>query len=641
MKLAPSLMLLATGFLAGLAVSGWVSSARHPAAVLPTQLDSAPPLSSTLPSAKTEGKPESATSEDAGANPSAPLQPVAFEELVARFANLDLANPSSPDDWEQFNTRLKASDLAALAREIIEKYPAPGTEVAVFMVFSELAQRSPEIAWQLATDIKNTQLREQAASAVMTVIAGGSTSKAFALIDALPDSSFKTQMRISALSNLVWHDPAAAFELEVKYAGDKPDFAPQMMMFEWVKRDADAAMKAVSRLTGAAAATANAALLQVLAGYDPQKAWNYAQSLPRHKGDIWQDPRYSTLSAWANADPLAAMNTALTLEDDELKSAAIGEIARNWAEADFPAALAFVNALGDPASRAKALAAMAYSSRAQKPELFSALLEFGPVGDQSQTHYLIREWAKEDPTAAAEAVQQLPPGPALEQAVCEFTRGWLSAESTRSEDVIAWTSSLPTAAARAAAARTVFDELGRKDGSAAARLIATLDPALRNEAAWGLAQGWASSEPALAAAWGAALAPESRSAVLPGIVSQWASRTPEQAAAFAQAQDSQGDLVSAVAQQWMPYSPDQAGRWVDKLPAGDARDAGLSSIGQIVANEDPAAAVLWISRMTSAPRREQELQYICSQWTQIDPIAAKAWIGGSNLSADTKSLLLR
>jgi ferric-dicitrate binding protein FerR (iron transport regulator) len=172
-------------------------------------------------------------------------------------------------------------------------------------------------------------------------------------------------------------------------------------------------------------------------------------------------------------------------------------------------------------------------------------------------------------------------------------------------------------------------------------MIGRLGPALQIDAAAGLAEGWAAAEPARAAAWAATLDEETKGTALPGVVSQWARRAPQEAAAFAQANDSRGDLVTAVAQEWMPYSPDLAGRWVDKLPPGDARDAGLSSIGQIVANEDPAAAVLWISRMTSAPRREQELQYMCSQWIQIDPAAAKAWIGGSNLSADTKASLLR
>lgn len=638
MKIAFALLLLAGGFVAGVIVGRLAPSPSPPATQTSAQA-SAALLSSPLAVSEPASPPESGQVDE---RPAAQVKPLGFEELVAQFATANIDSDAPVEDWDQFASRLEISDLPALAREIVAKYPAAGTEQAIYTVFSELARRDPDAAWQILLEIKTPQLREQVSYTVMGAIAEINISKALALVQALPESVFKTQMRQSALGVLSTRDPARAFELEVKYAGNSADFSPHSMMYEWVRRDADGAMAAASRLTGSAATTANSALLQALAGIDPEKAWNHAQSLPRSPGDIWQDPRYSVLSAWANADPLAAMKAALSLGDAELQSSAIGDIARVWGENDWPSAFSYVLEMRDSAARAKALASMAGSGRANRPELFAALLEFGPVGDQSQAHFLLRDWAKEDPRGAADALRQLPPGPGFEQAVVEFTRGWISAGNAQAEDVVSWASGLPNGPAKSAAARVVFEELARRDAAAASQLMGGLDPDLRNDAASGLAEGWAAAEPGQAAAWAATLAEETKANVLPGVVSQWARRAPQEAAAFAQANDHRGDLVTAVAREWMPYSPDQAGRWVDKLPPGDARDSGLSAIGQIVANEDPAAAVLWISRMTSAPRREQELQYVCGQWVQTDPATAKAWIAASNLfSAETKASLLR
>jgi hypothetical protein len=637
-KVGPTLLILSAGFLAGFAV-GRLASGPAPLA------EEASARNDSASAAPSEQMPSGIGSQADPAldvtTPPTPIKPLDFADLVAQFANLEAGDAAAAEDWDQFTARLQASDLPALAREIIAKYPAPGTEQAIYTVFSELARRSPDTTWQILLEIKTRQLREQAAYAVIGTIADGNISKALALVQALPESNFKTQMRQSALSVLASRDPAKAFELEIQYAGSDSDFSPHSMMYEWVRRDADAAMAAAARLAGPAAIKANEALLQALTGIDPERAWSHAQTLPRHQGDVWQDPRYSVLSTWANTDPLAALKAALSLGDTELQTTAIGEIARIWAESDFGSALSYVVEIGDSGPRAKALAAMAASGQHNRPELFAALLEFGPVGDQNHTHYLIKEWAKEDPRGAADALRQLPPGPVFEQAVVEFARGWISADSAQAKDVVSWVSALPTGGAKSAATRVAFDELARRDAAVASKLLDGVDPAVRKDAAWGLAEGWASAEPAQAAAWAATLPADAKSFILPGVVAQWARRTPGEAAAFAQANDNQGDLVSAVAREWMPYSPDQTGRWVDKLPAGDVRDAGLSAIGQIVSNEDPAAAVLWISRITSVPRREQELQYICSQWVQIDPAAAKAWIGGSNLSAETKASLLR
>lgn len=638
MKIALALLLLAAGFAAGLSVGRLAPNLSPSEAPASASSVAAPaPLS---PQTAPEHDTPSASGLD-GSSSSPEPKPLDVGELVAQFASAVSDGTQPAADWDQFLARLQVSDLPVLARKIIAEYPASGAEEAMYTVFSQLALRDPHAAWQILLEIKTPQLREQISYAVMSTIAENDISKALALVDALPASSFKTQMRQNALSVLASRDPARAFELELKNAGSTPDFSPHSMMHEWVRRDADGAMAAASRLTGPAAIIANAALLQSLAAIDPEKAWDHAKKLPRPAGDIWQDPRHSVLSIWGNADPLAAMKAALSLGDAELQTLAIGDIARVWAANDFPSAFSFALGMKDSGARAKALTAMATSAQANRPELFAALLEFGPVGDQNQAHYLLREWAKEDPRAAADALRQLPAGRGLDQAVAEFARGWITSDSVQTKDVVSWISALPSASAKSAAARVVFDELGRRDAATASQMIGRMDPALRIDAAAGLAEGWAAAEPARAAAWAATLDEETKGTVLPGVVSQWARRAPQEAAAFAQANDSRGDLVTAVAQEWMPYSPDLAGRWVDKLPPGDARDAGLSSIGQIVANEDPAAAVLWISRMTSAPRREQELQYMCSQWIQIDPAAAKAWIGGSNLSADTKASLLR
>jgi len=568
--------------------------------------------------------------------------PVTFAELSSEAERLRLLSPDdSAEGWENLTKRVKGSNLSALAKAVLDNYPSATSEDTLWLVFSEFGRQSPDEAWQLLLSIKNPDLRNQVGYAVLQSISDRDATKALGLLGNLPNSSFKTDMRRAVLSSMASRNPEKAFALEVEQAGDGPDFDPSSVLWEWAKRDPDSAMNAVSRLTGQAGKAAASALVGILASREPQKAWQFALKLPRSPGDYYGDPRYSALSAWGRSDPKAAIETALTLDDAQIRSAAIEDIARTWAEQDFPAALAFITQLSDVSARAKGITAMSSASHANQSQLFSALQQYGPVGDSYAAANLLREWAKQEPEAAAEALRQMSPGPNREQAVTEFVRGWTSTGNVKPDQIVAWCSSLENENARRTATQAAFEELSKLNAGSARKLVATIPAAQQEAATLGIAQGWGASDPAGAASWALSLPEGSRDSALSNVIGEWARRSPAEAAAFAQSHDKTGDLVSAVANEWIPYAPQQAAAWVDRLPAGQMRDTGLTRVADIISREDPSAAALWAQRISSPETRESQLRSICEQWLEIDAPTAKSWIATSPLSAEAKQSLLQ
>ena len=639
MGIAKTALLIGAGFLAGLLVGRQLHPTNE-------EVEQHSPMVSSesgamLNEAQEVGEPTRKAAADSAISDAS--SPITFDELASEMGRLRMLDSGSEEEssgWDNLKKRLKSSDLQALAKALLDNYPGAASEDAIGMVFWEFARQKPDEAWQMMLTIKNPDLRSQTGWSVAQALAEMDVGKTLNLINRLPRSSFKTDLRRAALSTLASRDPAKAFALEVEYAGNEPDFDPANVLWEWVKRDPGAAVAAVSSLRGQPAKTAASALISTLASREPIKAWEFAQRLPRSSADPYSDPRYTALSSWGRADPETAMSIALTLEDTQLKNYVVEDIARQWADQDFASALSYFANLSDANSRAKGLVAMSSSSQPNRAELFAALQQYGPVGDNYSAMNLLREWAKQDPSAAADALGQMAPSPMQEQAVLEFVRGWISSADSSATDVVAWASSLAGESARSSAIHAAFEELAKQDASSASKLLAEAPSALQTTAVRGLAAGWSESDPEKAAAWAGALPETEREAAFYEIMGAWARRAPERAAAFAQTHDKNGQLVSSVANEWLPYAPEQAAAWVDKLPAGDVRDTGLMRVAEIISREDPGAAALWAQRISSAPQREEQLQNICGQWISVDPVAAKAWISTSKLSAEAKQSLL-
>ena len=639
MRIAKMLLMLGIGFLAGF-VAG---RQQHPVGLEREEVASAS-LSKSGMLAQPEMDARGTETKISG-DPTTRIErkPITLAELEKEVVRLErLAAGSEATGWELLLEQLKESDLANLATELLQNYPSATTDNAVDIIFFELGRRNPEKAWELLIGIKQPDLKTRLAPNVATAMAERSIEVALRMISRLPDSDFKTNMRRGVLTNLESRDPAKAFALEVEHAGARSDFLPNTSISEWVKRDADAATAAVLALRGHAAEVATHSLVSNLAIYQPQRAWELAQKLPRQGGFPENDLRFAALTSWAEADPQAAMAAVLKIEDGLVKTTTIDWIATQWAERDFAAAFSFMTNLRDTSIRSKALAAIAIapSGQSRPAEMFAALRQYGPVGDVTLTSNLLQEWAKQDPASASAALSDMQPGPAKDVATTMLVRGCLSTHNGKAQDVLRWIASLSGENAQSSATEAAFEELARRDAPTASELLAQAPSASRTAAVRGLASGWSASDPEQAAAWAAQLPQDQKTAALSIAIEEWARRVPDRAAAFAQAHDSNGELVSSVVAEWLPHSPEQATAWVDKLPTGEVRDAGLARVAEIIGREDSGAAALWAQRISSASQREEQLRRVCDQWLSVDPVAAKAWIATSRLSAEAKQSLL-
>lgn len=565
--------------------------------------------------------------------------PITFPELareVNRLRKFEAGSKEEASGWDNLGKRLKDSNLKALAEALVEDYPSPASDDLMYMVLGEFAQQNPKEAWQMLHSAKHPDLRNYIGTFVIQTLAEKDIDGALVLVDQLPESVFKTQMHQAALTGFAVRNPEKAFALEVERAGTRTDFDPSFLLWNWGRIDPEAAMAAVSALKGNAAKIAASTLISSIASREPERAWEFALKLPRTTGDQYTDPRYSALTAWGQSDPKAAMEKALRVDDAQLRTSAIQTIARQWADQDFSAALSFVSQLSDPSSRAKGLVGMSGANQPNHAELFAAIQQHGPVGENYSVTNLLQAWARKDPQAAASALKQMPPGPAQEEAVPEVVRGWVSTDNVDAQSVIKWIESLNSVRAKSQASRIAFETLAQRDPSLASQLLGSVPSLLKGSAVDGLAMGWSSSNPEQAAAWAATLPKADKETALSSIVGAWARQSPQRAAEFAQKHDSNGALVSSVASEWLPYAPEQAGAWVDKLPQGQVRDVGLIRVAEIVGREDPGAAILWAQRISSTPMRNDQLEHICRQWLEVDPTAAKQWISSSSFSAETK-----
>jgi hypothetical protein len=123
-----------------------------------------------------------------------------------------------------------------------------------------------------------------------------------------------------------------------------------------------------------------------------------------------------------------------------------------------------------------------------------------------------------------------------------------------------------------------------KDPSAAAEKTFSLPADHRAPLTLAIAQNWTRQDPAAAAAWVAGLT-----------------------------EANQPKLVVKVIEQWAGMEPEKAYAWLGTLPAGAARDEGISLMIRREARHDPASLLPWIGQI-SQPKLRKDMNGFLQGW---------------------------
>jgi hypothetical protein len=338
----------------------------------------------------------------------------------------------------------------------------------------------------------------------------------------------------------------------------------------------------------------------------------------------------------AETNPTAAMNALQMIEDPLIRANALAATANSWAESDPESALSHAKTSSDPAVRSDLLLALSSSPEADSKEVFDAVLEHMPSGMayQAAISDLFENWAPKDPSAAAGALSQIPPGPALDSATAEVATAMAESGAPKKQ-IAAWIGGLPEGSARLEAVDGLYSEWARTDPSGALTEVARLKGADRNTALTSLVNSWAGEDPASVLEWGIRGAngfDDAKDLAVQSGIRGIARVDPAEAARQVGIVPSamQASAASALVEVWSEVDAGAAAAWLSTKPRGPAMDGAAGRLALSLAREDPQMAMEWALAISAPESRSQTAREVARQWKQRNPESARAFASKSS-----------
>jgi len=286
-----------------------------------------------------------------------------------------------------------------------------------------------------------------------------------------------------------------------------------------------------------------------------------------------EDERLKLLVAWAEKDPVGAMEYAKkNFKLDRLAQAMSG-IATTWAKHDPAAAWAWARSLGN---------------------------------DASQAHTVLEEIGRNDPAMAtrlASEFAQQQPNEAV--AICMTAMRAMTYHGNFD------------------AARKLATEMQLRS------------PEEQNMLVNFMAGQWARFEPEKAAQWVQSLpAGPARDQALIGLSASWAEKDPPKAAEFAAtlpAGDSRSVAMRQAVANWVQTDPTAARQWVIRSNQYEDFDAAVEAIAtqNNFVSREPAHAMIWATGIFDDKLRVKTMNTILFNWYSMDRNAATAYLQSS------------
>ena len=410
--------------------------------------------------------------------------------------------------------------------------------------------------------------------------------------------------------------------------GVERDMALMLALGEFAERDPEGALRFAESLSSAQ--DQDQALKWIASGLpsgNMEKALSLADKVANP--DVKRRLVANVISKEAETNPSSAMQAIQSIEDPRTRAHALAATAESWSSSDPEGALNYAVSSSDPAVRTDLLLALSSSAEIDSPRVFEAVLQQMPSGMayQAAISDLFENWAAKDPSAAAVAISQIPPGPALDSATAEVASAMANSSAPKKE-IAAWIGGLPQGSARAEALDSFYSEWGRIDPSSAISEVARLAGADRNAALTSLVNSWAGEDPDSVLEWGMRGAngfdDAKEIAVQSGIMGI-ARVDPSKAA---QQVDKvppalQPAATTALMEAWSELDAESAAAWLATKPKGPAIDGAAGRLALSLVREDPEMAMEWALAITAPESRARTAKEVAQQWNKRDPDSAR------------------
>ena len=345
-------------------------------------------------------------------------------------------------------------------------------------------------------------------------------------------------------------------------------------------------------------AVANAALARMNGPQLSQLVHSLATAQATTPGYSYSREINAACARWAEVDPDAALQFALSNKQTSFRTAAIGSIIAGIAKNDPALARAKLAAINDLALRRSVQYSVLSALAVTSPDDWVAAVKADPslTRQYGGSSSFAVEWAMDDPAAAAKRVMQLP---------ADMQKSGLSAIAK------VWA--------------------GKDSAAATAWAQSLTDPQQRNQALAAIAGGIAAQDPDAALASLASLTPAARRAGLAAVFSTMADLDFDAALVKATALTDPADRKTALAllagggsgdmNYYVSRNPEQLNAVLATLPSGSLRNNALNQLGNQLAgcSREEAAGIL-----AGYPPRDREKLQACmlQQLSYSDPTRA-------------------
>lgn len=299
----------------------------------------------------------------------------------------------------------------------------------------------------------------------------------------------------------------------------------------WAARDAEAVLAWAEKFTDSADRTiAMEAALAGIARQDPQRAIALAQE--KLGGASLQLAILAFVPRLIESDPVVAAQVVAALPAGETKMLVAAEVARAAGVAAPRQALAWAEALAEPAAQQVARRAALEAWTLNDPVAASQHVAAMPSGAAqiAAAEQIARVLGNRAPAQAVAWLQTLPSPEARQAAAIHTASAWAQSEPAAATQ---WASQLSAGDGRVAALHGALSHWVRADAAATQTFVATLPEEVQPGAAAAIAPVLAQRDPVGALAWAQALpAPQARDDAVVAAYARWKQNAPAAAEAW-------------------------------------------------------------------------------------------------------------
>ncbi len=558
--------------------------------------------------------------------------------------------------------------LASLAAEMREHFRThPGYDFAQMQllnsIMSSWTSADPEGAMSFVRNSPSKSFRGLADDSLFRALAERNPEDAVARAKELSGMAERSNALGAVAQALMRSDPAAGLKL-LEGSKELPGYMRMMLLEQVATSSPEEAVAALSKVSPANRDSFwnSEGVFSVWASKDPEAVLAWAQSATDL--DMKNCAFRAACRRMASDDPAGAL-TKIDGMPAHLRGQLIATVMETWSDRDLPGALAAASAMGKPAEREDAMAAivqrmdysdpgetckvvlampkgnarssalenLSWSLRWQAPSQVEATLaKFEGVERSILAGNLAGAMVADDPEGAIKLFNSIPPSLRGEDKVSTFM--WSLARDNP-ERALEFANTLTSSSERSQAVRTAIQQLAYLSPQSAVKQVESMSDANgRQQAVTALAETWGATDAEAALRWAASLSGDEQIAALATILPARAKNDPLAAAAQLQdllqnpGKNSGAALQSATASlatEWAGRDPKQAAAWVAGLPSGTAAEQGATSLVMNWCNYDPAAAADWITSLPDGGVKDAAIQPLVQNVMQSDPATAFSW----------------